>query len=506
MKSKILIGSLTVFNFSMAHASLSLPVGGSGVTAYESPSPHSVKEYCKQLDAIPGIGNGLATNADDQDRQKAAAKLCKIDFYSAKAAFCPKNNSTNPGTDIYDLPKQEDAQGNDVLDASGNPHYTMTRSQFEMNECKKAESARAGKRVAKYKSSISCSYTPSILAYYQLSRLMDGAAHVPSSVLRTMDLKEHVILDNVALQITTDTIHDTWSAFAHDDQNPQQAHQGGLTPATASKLYTDDFDQIYGALLKQAGNEGKFREIDGGGGSDKTAIYKNIRTSNPYYLAVTTASNLGTSLSRNFNFKTVQGLQHLKDMSSIIILDYLLNQQDRLGNTHKLAYYEYLKDGHIQKDAAKEYDMDQLASTTAGFHNVPVATWPDKRPQKYKDLGAVVIEELFLKDNDCGVAKENLTKENGISPAAIRHMGRRAYQGLQTLTKQITSDPSGVKKYFADELRFTASDYASFLANINTAVSAMTANCKNGSLKLDLDYEDFAVNAPTTAADCTAGM
>ena len=81
-------------------------------------------------------------------------------------ALCPKLKSTNPAVEFFSLPEGASA------------------SQIESKMC----SNEASKKLAKYKGSISCSYTPSLLAYYHISRILGNVVQVPPVVIRTMNL------------------------------------------------------------------------------------------------------------------------------------------------------------------------------------------------------------------------------------------------------------------------------------------------------------------------------
>ena len=96
------------------------------------------REECVALPPAPGteIDSG---RKDDEDA------LCKIKFDDPSVIFCPALHSTNPGTDIYELPTG------------------VSRASFEQKECAK-ETGRNADFLAKFKQSTSCSYTPAILA------------------------------------------------------------------------------------------------------------------------------------------------------------------------------------------------------------------------------------------------------------------------------------------------------------------------------------------------------
>src|SRR5262249_23318075 len=97
------------------------------------------REECVALPPAPGteIDSGRKDDEDD---------VCKIKFDDPNVILCPALYSTNPGTDIYDLPTG------------------VSRASFEQKECAK-EKGRNADFLAKYKQSTSCSYTPAILAY-----------------------------------------------------------------------------------------------------------------------------------------------------------------------------------------------------------------------------------------------------------------------------------------------------------------------------------------------------
>ena len=116
----------------------------------------------------------------------------KIDIRK-NAAVCPKLNSTNPGLDIFAIPDGTTAQ------------------KFQDTNCKSPK----GEKIAKYKLSTSCSYTPSLLGYYHVSRILGHVANVPPAVLRTYDLADHIVLGRKALTRApaSSLIHATWAAL-----------------------------------------------------------------------------------------------------------------------------------------------------------------------------------------------------------------------------------------------------------------------------------------------------
>src|SRR5882762_7914633 len=181
---QLLILSLALLRPALTYATLSTKIQR-GEKTVQLLVPGTTAEEC----VVPKhIANATYSDRDVKDEND----LCSIDEHS-NAAVCPKTNSTNPGLDLYSLP-----QGS-------------SPAQVEAAKCKSS----GAKKIAKYKLSTSCSYTPSILGYYHLSRILGGIANVPPSVLRTFDLQNHIALGKIALAQTqpASLIHQTWSSL-----------------------------------------------------------------------------------------------------------------------------------------------------------------------------------------------------------------------------------------------------------------------------------------------------
>jgi hypothetical protein len=207
------------FSTAPAYATLSTHIQR-GVKTVEIAVPGKKPEVC----VIPKhFINGEYSDEDLKNQRR----LCEINE-DANAAVCPKTNSTNPGLDMYSLP-----QGS-------------TPKQVEEARCK----APGAKKIAKYKLSTSCSYTPSILGYYHLSRMLGGIANVPPGVLRTFDLQHHIALGRAALAETSPKalIHQTWAGLV------SQLTAGG-NASRRDLLLTDDLTQSYGALSQNPAKE-----------------------------------------------------------------------------------------------------------------------------------------------------------------------------------------------------------------------------------------------------------
>ncbi len=403
-----------------------------------------------ELCVIPNHFLGAAySDKDLRDEEK----LCDIDVAS-NAAACPKTNSTNPGLDIYSLPTG--ATSKSVQDA----------------HCK----VNGAKKIAKYKLSTSCSYTPSILGYYHLSRMLNGMAEVPPSVLRTFDRQNHIVLGRMALAKTPSTslIHQTWAGLMSQLTAGQAASKKDF-------LLTADFEQSYGALSVNPSKELFYTEFFNGG-PNNVARAQRFRDGNPLVLLLANKAAISTQVGSVFNPANVQKMVQLKDISDMIVIDYLMNQQDRFGNIDYVTRYYYRS--------------PSAADGTPG----KVVVSKDLTPDQVTQLGAVQIKKMMLKDNDCGVSKQNVAKQVGLI-TRVAHMDPQTYVAVMRLNAK--ADSPETKKFFTNELLFTATDYAGFRDNLKQLATTFHDACAQGRLALDLDLDaHFSNKQPTQQSSC----
>ena len=210
-----------------AHATLN-PERARGEKIDQFPVPGRAPEIC----VIPKRWADAIYSARDA---KQETFLCSLDF-SKNAALCPKLNSTNPGLDIHEVP-------------AGFTPQQIEAARCAINDPKDAKT-NLSKKVAKYKLSTSCSYTPSILGYYHVSRMLGDVLNVPPAVLRTLDREHHLALGNVALkEVPHGTIiQQTWQSLVSQLAAGPNASKRDL-------LFTDRGDQSYGALVENPGGE-----------------------------------------------------------------------------------------------------------------------------------------------------------------------------------------------------------------------------------------------------------
>ncbi len=430
--------ALALASTALSLATLAYAAGGFNIRAdrgesrTEFKSPNGEAEVCIIPKHFPGAEDEYPKKAGEKE-----AKLCAIDFYGKSGpnqdvptATCPKLFSTNPGLEIEQLPEG------------------MSRDQYFNNECKK-EQNRAGEKLAKFKQSISCSYTPSILAYYHVGMALGGSVEVPAAVIRTMDIAEHKKITAFARKFAKDTIAQTWASWSSAEANP-------ASYSRHDRVFTDDSRQIYGALSQNPKGENKYSEINAGlNGFLGSQGWANVRSDK------TAAQIAGTTLE-----SAAQKIIQMKDIVNMLVMDYVFAQQDRFGNI------------------AEQDQVYSLVTNDKGKLSV-------KKDKKKKDTqlqpGQVVVKEMLLKDNDCGMRQdENKVKQNKMLEQ-IRHMAPKNYKKLMQFAQDVTKPE--IAAYLKNELLLTSDDVKDLQNNTIAAAKIIKGLCDAGKLKLDLDLE-----------------
>jgi hypothetical protein len=368
--------------------------------------------------------------------------LCALNVYE-NAAVCGKTESTNPGLNIHLVPKG------------------FTIQQVEAKDCELAAPNKA-KKVAKYKLSTSCSYTPSILGYYHVSRILGGVANVPPAVLRTFDLDRHLAIgkDVIGSLKSGSLIQQTWSGLI------SQLKAGG-SGKKKDLLLTDDLDQSYGALQENPTKEEKYSDLFNGG-ADQPARAANFKAKNPVYLALAKSSDVSKTVGSEFTAANVQKLVAMRDVADMIVIDTIMNQQDRFGNIHYINKY-FFRTGDKTKAGLPEIDSDKKLT-----------------PEEIKKYGAVQVREMILKDNDCGVTKTPVIKQAKLLQG-LRHIDPSTYK--RVLKLNAVADSEETRKFFTQGTMMTPTDYSSIRKNLKEVAEHLYGACKQGNLKLDLDLE-----------------
>ncbi len=413
-------------------------LGGTQVVTFAVPNK-SAAELCVIPNHFP---NGKYAGKDE-DRE---ADLCSYDI-GVNVAACGKTNSSNPGINFH-------------------TSKTLSVEQLTAVDCEAEDSDK----LAKYKLSTSCSYTPAILSYYHFSRLFGNILNVPVSVVRTMDLERHKKLATRAMEVIDgkeDLIYQTFESL-------MSALNAGKESRRADRLFVDGYQQTYGALSKNPKGEEFYSEFYNKG-TDRAAAFKE---KNPIYKELISSD---LKMGRQLTQENLQKFIQLTDAGNMILMDTLLNQEDRFGNIHYEDRFYYA--GTNKKGEFKIESESKLKDVPAEFQ-----------------AKVLNIKEMILKDNDCGITRENRAKKAGLLDG-IRHMDPKTYTRFQEFAASAATDSN--KDFMTRELLMTSDDYAVVMKNAKEIAALLKSRCESGKLKLDLDKDlYFSGAALPTSYNC----
>lgn len=403
-------------------------------------------------------------------------ELCRMDMYaqspvnkntatSYAIGLCPKLHNTNPGLEIYEIPAGE------------------TKQSLENKICDMPSDQRDGSKLAKYKISTSCSYTPSILAYYHVSRIMGDLLKVPTVVLRTMDTETYKAVPQKGKKTLSKggIIAATWKNVMTQLNNPTTDKRGPY-------LFTTDYQQTFGGLIKNAKGEADWLEISNDAGGDQMARGKAFMQEQ-VYLDITNQNLASQIVPTTFDQASAQRLRLMGDAADMLVMDFILRQEDRFNNiAYKLEVTGLTKNAQGQMDIksmdVKKADVpEELAKTQLEFQT------------KY-GVSGVPVRRIMLKDNDCGVAVEGPVARTGIAEKlkmleSIRHLKKSTYDQLQRFNVYLSHSTTAAyaKDFFIKETMMTDKDYAQFALSTKRLAEGMQSLCNAGKLHLDLQLE-----------------
>jgi hypothetical protein len=424
-----------------------------GSSRQQFTSPNGLREYCVTPRHWPGGGY---YRSNDKEKENT---LCGYDFYS-NVGICPKYNSTNPGVLLL------------------KPNNKYSKSSIDSSSCN--VKAMDLSTEAKFKQSISCSNTSAILAYYQLSRQLGYVGRVPVAVIRTMDRNVHSQLTqkaNIALRSSRDLIAQTWDLFRKAHRNPEDY----------PLIFDSTRSQVYGALSDNPKNEEKYTEVSGTGSYANR--YQSFLLQGPFQRVASSRSVRELVGSSDF-IKIAQTVTQMKDVGDMVLIDTLLNQQDRIGNIHyKFFWYSVNPQTPGQIDRAK--------SDTKWKNGRLII--PSEESAAMKNRKSVLVKEMLLKDNDCGVNKDNMMRKVS-ALEKVRHLSYLTYAQFMKFQKSLSD--SSIRDYFTTELLFTRTDYASLQDNAAKARDILKSRCRAGQLRFDVDLSDYIPGAPLHSTSC----
>jgi hypothetical protein len=398
-------------------------------------APNGTVELAIRPAAFPGYPEIYSKKDIEKERE-----LAEIDFYNGKTkegfdiVLIPKTYSTSPGINIHS-----------VKLPAGTSHlgYAATHTG-------KAHSS-GDNVIAKYKQSIPThfTYSPSILGYYHLSRFLD-TRHVEPAIVRTMDVAAHKPLADLGK-----------SKAIGSNNRKQWTELRALDDAHSnSTLYTEDGKQLYGALQANPTGEQSYphlSDLGGAGAFAASAEFGKVTNSNPLKLNCKDDSG-------KLNQAAVQQIVQVKDLSDMVLMDFIMSQADRFsGNMHSQKIYIWIENGAV-KHKTKKGDSTKAAEQ---LKEIP--------PE------AVLINRMIMKDNDAGLISGNSAKSYHLLDK-ISHMDPKTYSRLLDLQKELQKPE--VAQWYQTELLFTPTDFKTMKGNVDQAVEILSSR-KDRGLFLD---------------------
>jgi len=427
-------------------------------------------------------------------------ELCEVAFDDKAIGLCPKTWSTSPGTIVYDISKST---------YHGNPE------QFEAEYCPKQRALKgkvAGvEKLASFKQSVngqfhqrtSATYSQASPLYYHFSRYLNATVDVPVAVMRTMDAQDHFhrVTSKGGGLVHAGMIAAGWNVVGSAERNPS-----GYVP-TDEFYYGDPKDDLlYGAMLKGPGERSgpEFNgNIAGKGYAEEYVFLQKtpafLALSNPKNLALASAEGLSASKADPVVAKALgstvssqQMMFWMTELSDILILDYLFNQQDRPGNIDYEWVWYYIDSGGQLKSSRVKSEASRPAMDSIGAP-----------PEVKNGAKSFLIEKIHINDNDAGGRRyTNFTRKFGLLEK-VRHVNPITYRQLIRLANDFQVK-GPLYKHFSETFNMPDAYIAAIAQNATQAALVLKTTCKSGSMNFDLDPESYLTRGQVEAisVDC----
>jgi hypothetical protein len=214
-------------------------------------------------------------------------------------------------------------------------------------------------------------------------------------------------------------------------------------------LYTQDGKQLYGALQTNPSGEQQYphlSELAGDGAFAASAEFGKVANPNELKLNYKDASG-------KLNQPAVQQIVQVKDLSDMVLMDFIMSQADRFsGNMHSQKVYVWIENG-VLKDETKKSN-------------------PAKAAEQLKTIPpeAVLVDRMIMKDNDAGLISGNSAKASHLLEQ-VSHMDPQTYNRLLDLQKELQKPE--VAQWYQTEILFTTADFKTVTDNVDQAVEIL---------------------------------
>jgi hypothetical protein len=281
-----------------------------------------------------------------------------------------------------------------------------------------------------------------------------------------------------------------WQVLLEADQRPE-------TYSPTDDLFTADRAALFGIMLRSTGNRYN-SEVNGtrasGWGEGQnydfqaTAPFLALRSDKPLEEAV--ADGLAEALKdpqirRDMGDDTDprQIVVWMADVANISLMDFILSQQDRVGNIDYAEHWYWIENGELKSRKA-------------------VAHGPETNPLPE---GAVRLKRTHLNDNDAGARVEyaNFAESTGMLDD-LHHFPARTYRQLMALEADFR-DEGPLHAYFATSFGLSDRQLAQLVRNTELAAGTLRLQCEAGAIRFDLDPEAFLLTGAATPEEVDCG-
>jgi hypothetical protein len=429
-------------------------------------------------------------------------ELCQVAFDDKAIGLCPKTWSTSPGTIVYDIGKSK---------YNGNPGL------FEADYCPKQRALKGDvdgvDKIASFKQSVngqfhqrtSATYSQASPLYYHFSRYLNTTVDVPVAVMRTMDAQAH--LRRVASKgpglVHGGMIAAGWNVVISAEKNPS-----GYVPTDEFYYDGPKNSLLYGTMLKGPGARAgaEFNgNITGKGYTQQYVFIQKtpafLALSNPKDFVAASAEGLSSSKADPVVAKALGGgvssqqmMFWVTELSDILLLDYIFNQQDRPGNVDYLWVWYYLDPNGQLKTSRADSEVSR-----SSMSSVEMLADVRSSPKSF------LIQKIQINDNDAGGRRyTNFTRNFGLLEK-VHHLNPVTYGQLIRLANDFQVK-GPLYKYFQDTFDLADANNAAIAQNVIQAALILKNTCKSGSLKFDLSPESYLATGQvqTVSVDCEA--
>jgi len=424
-------------------------------------SPNGLTERCVRIAPLPGAHYSKHDRGEETD-------FCALDLH--RLALCPKLWSTSAGTIVYDLGK--DASASDIR-------------AWEAQHCSQGHHAKdaAKHKPAVFKVSVnerdtSATYAPSSWVYYHFSRLLHAQVHVPVSVYRSFDASVHherVVKRGLELTGGKRSLRMLNAGWRFLDA----AESGSASGAGVAAALTDGGRQVFGVLIDNDGDRygpefNGTRESGWGSGQNydfqQTAPFLALRDPAPVPDAARNAihearKNPRMASALPADTPVEQVVFWMQDVLEITLLDFILGQQDRIGNIDYLWRWYWIEDGKLESEKAHGHDV----------------------PEELAAFKPVRLRQSAINDNDAGVRRGYADfAERTHMLEELRHYSPRLYRRLGLLAADLGAKGE-IFQWLTGSAGLSEREAETIAERAVEAFALLKADCESGALKLDLE-------------------